>query len=205
MRILTWDPSLRNVGWATLTPTRVDAGSYKPAGEFDYQIFRNFERFFVEKIRQYQDTDEPVSAIAIERIQPGGGQRKVPAKDMVGGFVMQDTTNLRAQSMLYGMRAIAMAKVAILIERDPTFGFFLPSVQEWRASFYGKIDGKAVRPPPECNTHSKRSKWWKDKAIEQCRALRIHVPDADAAEAVGIAIWTRARLKEGRNQQGALL
>lgn len=197
MRIAAFDLSRSNSGWASLIPKNIDCGSYRAPGEFDPEIFSNFESWFVDRIEYYKDTPEPVTHVAIEKVFSSGGGKLVPTEDLAGpGFKVQNMGNFASMAYLLGFRSIAMAKCH-------KFGvnLYMPTVNEWRASIFGK----GVKPPASCNTQSKRRTWWKNHAKEYCRLLNISVPDADAAEAVCIALWLRAQLQHERYVQGSML
>lgn len=199
MRLFTLDISKANTGWATLTPKRVECGSFRPTGDTDGKLFASFRKFVFESIDKYFDTPEPVTAVAIERIMPGGTSKRVPVakNDMIGGFEIKNTTNFETQLALYGLRAVALEVIEV-------FGLpvFMPTVSVWRKSFLGF--SHAPRSMAFKNDYQ-RAKWIKERTIEACQQLNIHVPNHDAADAVGIAIWLRARLQQERFRQASLL
>jgi hypothetical protein len=199
MRINAYDLSKANSGWSSLTSKRIDCGSFTATGDIDPEIFLSFSRWFYDSIDRYLGTPEPVTHVAIERVMPGGKSKIeiIPGKaDLVGGLRVKDFTNFETQAYLLGFRGIAMATVQ-------GFGLplYMPTVGEWRRSFYGK----GVKPPPDRNTPAKRKTWWKHMAKRQCELLSIHVPDADAAEACGIGFWLRAQLQYERYAQGSMI
>lgn len=197
MRIFTLDLSRANTGWSTLIPKSIECGSFRAPGEFDPEVFWNFESWLVDKFEHYRKTPEPITHVAIERVYSSGAGKLVPTEDLAGpGFKVQSLMSFDSMAYLLGFRSIAMAKC-----QQYGLPIYMPTVIQWRASIFGK----GVKPPTTCNTRDKRTRWWKKHAVEYCRLLNITVPDADAAEAVCIAFWLRAQLQHERYQQGSML
>jgi len=66
------------------------------------------------------------------------------------------------------------------------------NVRTWRSGVYGKCS------PPKTVSDSDRSKWWKQKALAQCKLFRWDITQTDAAEAAMIAEWLRITRKQER-------
>lgn len=91
-------------------------------------------------------------------------------------------TTMAVMYSLYGLHTIACAAFA-----DVNINIHVVDQNAWRSSFY-----RGERPP---RGTSDQTKWWKNLAKTYCERLRIEVPNADAAEAVGILWWLKAQIE----------
>lgn len=174
-------------GFALWTPVHVRCGTFRAVGETEAERFASFARLLTGVIR-----DETIEAAAIEAPLPPSMTETVVDKsgDFFGAKRARPITNMQVQTALYGYRAIAMAVLA-------TRGIPVRevAVQTWRSSFFGK-----GTTPPKGLTSPQRRAWWKKQAVTYVRALKINVPNADAAESVGVATWLAANRAHHREE-----
>lgn len=91
-------------------------------------------------------------------------------------------TNMATMYGLYGMHAIACEVFA-----TRNIPIKVCNQTSWRSSFF-----RGERPPRGTEDPGK---WWKNHAKKYCEMLKIPVPSADAAEAVGILYWLKAQVQ----------
>lgn len=122
--------------------------------------------------------------VAIERPLPNVKQFEKYSDDLVDGQVSEATIN--PNQML--LPTFIGAAVGIIAAYRIPFETIAP--QTWHKSYYGS----GFKPPRKwikVQRHPQGGYWkndWKTPAIERARMLRIDVKNADAAEAVGIAM-----------------
>lgn len=196
--LLGVDPAT-TLGWATYEhlgrgkAPRIQCGTFRAQGDNEAAVFADFAR----KFRDLLDEVQPRRA-AIEARMPSfaGGEWEDDPDALVPGRMqrkqIRNEANVKRQD---GIRAIMLAQFGA---RRASIG--LPSgipceevsSRSWRASFFGK----GTKPPASVKPEKRRA-WWKSEA--KIKALMLgerwgfHVPNVDAAEAVGIVMWLAAR------------
>lgn len=120
---------------------------------------------------------------------------KKTIQTMYGPKVIQ-TVNPN-QMLLYSLVGAAMVVVSAYKRPWET----IPSAT-WRKSFFGAGFKPPIKIIEKEGEDSVAEKQWKKAAIDRCRLLRINVKNADAAEAVGIAMAGEhtQRFKQERNR-----
>lgn len=166
-------------GYAIWTPAQVRCDTFRAVGDTEAKRFSAFAKALSEIL-----AEEKIEAAAIEAPLPPGMTEVTVDRDgdFFGAKKSRPVTNMPVQLALYGYRGVAMAMLAargITVHEVP--------VQTWRSSFFGK-----GTTPPKGLTSPQRRAWWKKQAVTYTKAMKINVPNADAAEAVGIACWLAA-------------
>jgi hypothetical protein len=196
MRTLSLDISKARTGWTTRVPRQVECGSYRPSGDSHGEIFADYLSWLRRMVAKHADTPEPIRFVAIERVLPGnvGGFVDAPKGDLIGGPVFKPTTNFDTQFVLYGLHAITQAELWLA-----NIPFLMATPGEWRASYFGR----GTKPPKELKG-SKRSKWWKDLALQKADEFGVVVTDSDSAESYGLSCWLNVRLQQERFKRMAV-
>lgn len=140
--------------------------------------------------------------------RPHAGELKLQAKDEAGRYAEFDRwlrativansidllafeepvpqrtgkTNLNTLLILHGLRT-----VALLVGKKLNIPMVEVNTQEWRAHFIGQ------RIAPKTVPVAKRSDWWKKQSIQRCEQLGWAVKSHNAADALGILDFVRAR------------
>lgn len=140
-------------------------------------------------IKDQMELGDPITDVAIEmplrsnitftktEVNPNAGFfGQAVTKHQKGG------TTMAVIYSLYGLHTIACAAFS-----DVNINVHVVEQNAWRSSFY-----RGERPP---RGTADNTKWWKNLAKKYCDMLKIPVPNADAAEAVGILWWLKSQLE----------
>ena len=164
----------------------IKTGLLKAEGDNAEEKAASLARLLIDELHEWRDEKvdgvltkrrvrKPLDFVAIE--QPMRNIKSFrKTKTDLAGEVGEATINPNALQ-LEGLVCAAVAIVAAFRLPWAT----IPSAT-WRKSFFG-----AGFKPPLKQVGREVKKDWKGAAVEKCRALRIEVRNADAAEAVGVA------------------
>lgn len=196
--LMAIDPAT-TLGWASYEDLgrdrypRVQCGTFTAKGEPEARLFGDC----AVQMRELLDRVRP-RRVAIEMRLPSfarGSEEDDPRALTHGRPVRKQIRNEANVKRQDGIRGIILAQLGM---RRPSMG--LPNgipyeevnSQTWRRSFFGE----GHRPPPTI-APEKRRNWWKAEARLKAEMLGVRwgfsVPNADAAEAVGMVIWLAAR------------
>ena len=152
-------------------PSAIRAGSFECIGDTPEQKAASLAAHLIRLIKGPMSAPQWPTFAVIEQPQRNVQQFRKQGTRMMpeasGGLTINAGTALQ-------LNQLTGAAVAVLT------GFRIPwetiPVSTWRKAFFGK------------GTKAGSRQEWKRMAREQCRLLRIDVPNTDAAEAVGIAV-----------------
>lgn len=183
-------------GLALMDGETITATSFRPRAKRPFEL-RNGEVDFNHEGRiaaEFRDhlrawlVDNRIEAVAIERPMQSNVTFKKPTVDMNAGFYGQAIryetkggTNFSTIFRLYVLAGEACELCARL-----NIPVHIVTSGEWRKAFLGDL-----RPP---KGHENPSAWWKHQAKLQCERIKVSVPNADAADGVGIVWWLRGKL-----------
>lgn len=166
------------------------AGAHHCEGEDDGQIFTSFRVWWLSMLNQFQPDE-----VAIE--EPLRTDLTKQSQEIIKGqpvTVMKPIGTMRTFLRLYGLRAHAVQICgSSRLKTDREKAGLAPlkyreiNNKSWRSVVYAKDQ------PPRGTTDT--SKWWKERALQQCRLLRWPIESKDAAEAAMIADWLRITVK----------
>lgn len=162
----------------------IHAETFRPPGDGDPAIFHGFRAWLRAALIAHE-----VEHVAVEEPLPTNLQGPAASNDdalpgLHGKGAKRPIGTMRTFLRLYGLRGHAI---------EVCYALNIPCVEisnkTWRSAVYGPC-----KPPKGTKN---RSEWWKQKALERCRLLKIEVKGKDAAEAICIAQWLQGELRMG--------
>ncbi len=166
------------------------AGAHHCEGDDDGAVFTSFRVWWLSMLNRF-GPDE----VAIE--EPLRTDLTKPVQEIIKGepvIVMKPIGTMRTFLRLYGLRAHAVQICGSeRLKKDRVKAGLAPlryrevNNKSWRAILYPK------EQPPKGTTDT--SKWWKERALHQCRLLKWPIESKDAAEAAMIAEYLRVTIK----------
>lgn len=195
--LMAFDPATK-CGWATYEDLgrgrkpRVECGSFTADGDTEGQLFSDFARkasaLLVEK--------RPIR-VAVEMRMPTSAGHWEDSRDgeLIGGKQWKTDKFDGAAKRQDGLRAVLLATISAprpKLQIPAGIQYVEVAVATWRRSFFGA----GVKPPVSEREAGKSRQWWKREAKMKAASLGLQlgftVPNADAAEAVGIVFWLAA-------------
>lgn len=173
-------------GWATIIGKQITCGSHKVVGPTQIEKFSNYRAFIRDFIQKAQESPEKIEAVAIEEAIMTNATltviEKNPDSKWFGAKRKMPSTSFDTQSALLGIRGICMVEFF-----DAGIPVHLVRPDEWRLSVMG------VCRAPKGSTDKK---WLKNRWRERVEAMGVIVPNSDASDAVGVAMWLMAHLRK---------
>lgn len=150
---------------------------------YDGEVFREFRNH----LRPWLVEHKP-EAVAIEKPLPPNITVRNPVVDTTSQWAGQALRYEEKGGTTFGVifRIYGLVGHACELCRRLNIPVYLVEQGKWRESFIG------VKSAPKGTSDA--STWLKQRAKAQCELLKIHVPNLDAAEAVGVVWWLRGRL-----------
>lgn len=162
-------------------------------GKIDYRhrglVMGEFRRHLIALINTMMEEDDRITDVAIEEPLRSDLKFRKPVVDTstawAGQAVRYEERGGTSFSAVYGLYGLHTAACEVAADRN--INIHIVHQNTWRSSFY-----RGERPPRGCDDPSK---WWKQHAKKYCEMLKVPVPNADAAEAVGILYWLKSQVE----------